>query len=68
MKKLSILSALVAPLAASPAFAASGPFFSLGNTDFVVLIATLAGLELFGLNGFIVGPSFNDNNFAHVTK
>lgn len=25
--------------AASPAFAASGPFFSLGNTDFVVLIA-----------------------------
>jgi predicted PurR-regulated permease PerM len=22
----------------------------------VVLIATLAGLELFGLNGFIVGP------------
>ncbi len=41
MKKLSILSALVAPLAASPAFAASGPFFSLGNTDFVVLIAFL---------------------------
>lgn len=25
--------------------------------DFVVLIATLAGLELFGLNGFIVGPT-----------
>lgn len=24
--------------------------------DFVVLIATLAGLDLFGLNGFIVGP------------
>ncbi|MEY4160716.1 MAG: hypothetical protein RLZZ136_1337 [Pseudomonadota bacterium] len=24
--------------------------------DFVVLIATLAGLELFGLNGFIMGP------------
>lgn len=24
--------------------------------DFVVLIATLSGLELFGLNGFIVGP------------
>ena len=24
--------------------------------DFLVLIATLAGLELFGLNGFIVGP------------
>ena len=28
-------------LLASPAFAASGPFFSLGNTDFVVLIAFL---------------------------
>lgn len=26
---------------ASPAFAASGPFFSLGNTDFVVLISFL---------------------------
>ena len=24
--------------------------------DFVVLIATLAGLSIFGLNGFIVGP------------
>jgi predicted PurR-regulated permease PerM len=24
--------------------------------DFVVLIATLAGLQIFGLNGFIVGP------------
>ena len=24
--------------------------------DFVVLIATLSGLELFGLNGFVVGP------------
>ncbi|WP_067737032.1 AI-2E family transporter [Novosphingobium naphthalenivorans] len=24
--------------------------------DFVVLIATLAGLELFGLNGFVIGP------------
>jgi F-type H+-transporting ATPase subunit b len=35
MKKLSILMAL----AASPAFAASGPFFSLQNTDFVVLVA-----------------------------
>lgn len=28
-------------LAASPAFAASGPFFSLRNTDFVVLLAFL---------------------------
>lgn len=28
-------------LAATPAFAASGPFFSLGNTDFVVLLGFL---------------------------
>ena len=36
-------------LAASPAFAASGPFFSLKNTDFVVLIAFLifVGILLF---------------------
>ena len=38
MRKLATLAALSA---ASPAFAASGPFFSLGNTDFVVLIAFL---------------------------
>jgi len=38
MKKLAILSAM---LSAAPAFAASGPFFSLGNTDFVVVIAFL---------------------------
>lgn len=38
MKKL----ALILPLGATPAFAASGPFFSLYNTDFVVLISFLA--------------------------
>ncbi len=37
MKKLSILLSLLA----SPALAASGPFFSLRNTDFVVLVAFL---------------------------
>lgn len=37
MKKLTVLFTL----AASPALAASGPFFSLGNTDFVVLLAFL---------------------------
>lgn len=37
MKKLAILMSV----AASPAFAASGPFFSLFNTNFVVLIAFL---------------------------
>lgn len=31
--------ALAAILAGQPAFAATGPFFSLGNTDFVVLLA-----------------------------
>ena len=35
------LTAALATVAASPAFAASGPFFSLGNTDFVVLLAFL---------------------------
>lgn len=37
MKKLSVLFAL----SASPALAASGPFFSLYNTNFVVLLAFL---------------------------
>jgi F-type H+-transporting ATPase subunit b len=35
------LTSVLALLGASPAFAASGPFFSLGNTDFVVLLAFL---------------------------
>lgn len=39
MKQMSL--ALVASLIASPALAAKGPFFSLANTDFVVLIAFL---------------------------
>jgi F-type H+-transporting ATPase subunit b len=39
MMRIGILSASVAALAAGPAAAASGPFFSLGNSDFVVLIA-----------------------------
>jgi F-type H+-transporting ATPase subunit b len=33
------LTTVLLALAASPAFAASGPFFSLRNTDFVVLVA-----------------------------
>ena len=36
-----IRMALAAALAATPAMAATGPFFSLGNTDFVVLISFL---------------------------
>ena len=35
------LTIVIATLAASPALAASGPFFSLRNSDFVVLIAFL---------------------------
>ena len=42
MKQLSILFALLA----SPALAASGPFFSLQNTNFVVLIAFIAFVAL----------------------
>lgn len=42
MKKLSILLALLA----TPAMAASGPFFSLQNTNFVVLIAFIVFIGL----------------------
>lgn len=38
---MRFLTTALLALAASPAFAASGPFFSLKNTDFVVLIAFL---------------------------
>lgn len=38
MKYLAIIASLTA---ASPAFAASGPFFSLRNTDFIVLLGFL---------------------------
>jgi F-type H+-transporting ATPase subunit b len=37
---------LLLTLAASPAFAASGPFFSLGNTNFVVLLGFIAFVAL----------------------
>lgn len=38
---MRIIATLIALTAASPALAASGPFFSLTNTNFVVLIAFL---------------------------
>ncbi len=38
------LTTAVASLAATPALAAKGPFFSLGNTDFVVLLGLLVFL------------------------
>ena len=40
MKKLAVIAAT--GLSAGPAFAATGPFFSLRNTDFIVLISFLA--------------------------
>ena len=39
MRFLSSLSAMALAVAATPAAAASGPFFSMNNTNFVVLIA-----------------------------
>ncbi|WP_170400795.1 F0F1 ATP synthase subunit B [Ruegeria arenilitoris] len=53
--------------AASPAFAASGPFFSLGNTDFVVLlgfIVFIAVLFYFKVPGLIGGAL--DNRAAGI--
>lgn len=52
--------ALIAPasIMASPAFAATGPFFSLGNTDFIVLLAFLlfiAVLIYFKVPGLLGG-------------
>ena len=41
MRKLISLSAALTALGTTPALAAKGPFFSLGNTDFVVLIGFL---------------------------
>ncbi|MCV6825439.1 MULTISPECIES: F0F1 ATP synthase subunit B [Halocynthiibacter] len=54
MKKLSVAFALLA----SPALAADGPFLSLGNTNFVVLIAFLvfiAVLLKFGVPAMLGG-------------
>ncbi len=54
MKKLTVLFALTA----SPVFAATGPFFSMRNTDFVVAIAFilfLALLTYFKVPGMIGG-------------
>ena len=56
MKVQYILPAFV--LGATPAFAASGPFFSLGNTDFVVAVAFvlfIGVLIYFKVPGLIAG-------------
>lgn len=57
MTKLT-LSTVAASLLATPALAAKGPFFSLGNTDFVVLIGFLlflAVLVYFKVPGMLGG-------------
>ncbi len=57
MKKVIPL-ALATSLMASPALAAKGPFFSLGNTDFVVLLGLLlfiAVLIYFKVPGLLAG-------------
>ena len=54
MKRLAVLFALIG----APAFAASGPFFSLFNTDFVVLIAFLVFIGVlvyFKVPGILIG-------------
>jgi F-type H+-transporting ATPase subunit b len=54
MKKLLLIGAL----AAQPAFAATGPFFSLGNTNFIVLISFLLFIGVllkFGVPGMLTG-------------
>ena len=56
MKQL--IATLTAMVAASPALAATGPFFSLGNTDFVVLlgfILFIAVLVYFKVPGLLAG-------------
>ncbi|KUJ85106.1 ATP F0F1 synthase subunit B [Ruegeria marisrubri] len=58
----NILALILTAGAASPAFAASGPFFSLGNTDFVVTIAFIvfvAVLFYFKVPGMIGGALDN---------
>ncbi|MEP0990914.1 MAG: F0F1 ATP synthase subunit B [Tateyamaria sp.] len=55
MRKLTIIAALIT---ASPAFAASGPFFSLHNTNFIVTLAFLlfvAVLFYFKVPGMLGG-------------
>jgi F-type H+-transporting ATPase subunit b len=52
------LTSVFALLGATPAFAAKGPFFSLGNTDFVVLLGLLvfiAILVYYKVPGLVAG-------------
>ncbi len=69
MKILNPFSIAFLTLTASPAFAASGPFFSLNNTNFVVLIAfvlfvaVLIYLKVPGLVGGLL-----DNRADNIRK
>ena len=58
MTKLTSTTLALFALAATPAAAASGPFFSLGNTDFVVLLSFILFaliLVYFKVPGMIAG-------------
>ena len=63
------LTSLAAGLLASPAFAADGPFFSLRNTDFVVLIAFLlfVGILMYlKVPGLLMGM-LDTVSYTHLT-
>ncbi len=73
MNKLNTLFVLAGTVLASPAYAASGPFFSLNNTNFVVLIAfvlfvaVLIYLKVPGLVGGILDKR-SDNIRAELDE
>lgn len=46
MRNFTGLTAFGAAMVATPAFAASGPFFSLNNTDFVVLLGLIVFIAI----------------------
>lgn len=55
---MTLRLALALAVMAAPAYAATGPFFSLGNTDFVVLLAFIVFvgvLVYFGVPGMLTG-------------
>jgi F-type H+-transporting ATPase subunit b len=64
---MKTLVALIAGLTASPAMAASGPFFSLQNSNFVVLIAFLVfvGILLYAKVPGLLGGML-DNRAAQI--
>jgi F-type H+-transporting ATPase subunit b len=67
MRKLILVPALLA-LTTAPAFAASGPFLSLGNTDFVVLISFIVfvGVVFYFKVPALIGGLL-DNRAAAIT-